>query len=74
VRIPIRERYEIGAVPSDLSWGQLPFLAVASEQDGLYLQHEGPWGDAGARLCGTLNNWTSSTAYLWTWESPRPDV
>ena len=48
VRLPIRERFEIATVPT--AWGQLPFLAVPDQPDGLPARYAGAWGEAGDRL------------------------
>src|SRR5574342_636601 len=47
VRIPIRERFEIGIVPT--TWGQWPFLALPEQKDWLADREAGRWEDTGNR-------------------------
>lgn len=69
-RLPIRERFEIAALPT--AWGHLPFLAVPEARDALLPRHEGRWGQAGTRQTEARPGWPQHY-YLWTWENPRPD-
>ena len=45
--LPIRERFEIAAVPNP--WGQAPLLAWPDGDDELLPRNEGPWEHAGRR-------------------------
>ena len=71
VRVPIRERFEIGSVPQ--GWGQQTFLAIPDRQDSLYQRHEGPWGSAGNRQTEATQG-TPHNYYLWAWKNPRDGV
>lgn len=70
VRVPIRERFEVGVVP--VGWGQLPFLAVPDRKDQLQPRYEGRWGNAGNRQTEAGQAWPRHF-YLWAWENPRPE-
>lgn len=69
VRLPIRERFEIATVP--LAWGQLPFLAVPDQPDGLPARYAGDWSEAGDRLTEVAGGWPHSY-FLWAWSNPHP--
>ena len=71
VSVPIRERFEIAALPQ--GWGQQPFIAVPDQGEGLINRHQGPWGSAGNRQTETYQSYPRDY-YLWIWENPRPDV
>ena len=71
VSVPIRERFEIAALPQ--GWGQQPFLAVPDQGEGLLNRHQGPWGSAGNRQTEAYQTHPRDY-YLWIWENPRPDV
>jgi hypothetical protein len=70
VRVPIRERFEIGFIAP--IWGQLAFLAVPDRPDGLQPRHEGRWGAAGNRQTEATQQGVRAY-YLWPWENPRPE-
>lgn len=67
--VPIRERFEIGVVPTD--WGESAFLAAPDIDDSLFERSSGQWGAAGARQCEVRQGWPH-TFYLWCWRSPAP--
>lgn len=71
VRVPVRERFELSAVP--IMWGQFPFLAVADKKDTLIARYSGQWASAGARLTEAQQQWPWAY-WLWSWENPRPGV
>ena len=75
VRLPIRERFEISAVPTDhimrLALG-VPYRALPDQKDGLMDRHEGPWGMAGRRQMESVQA-TPLAYYLWAWKNPQPD-
>ncbi|KPV48248.1 hypothetical protein SE17_39100, partial [Kouleothrix aurantiaca] len=71
VRLPIRERFEIGPIP--MWWSAYPFLAVPDEQDSMLTRDAGPWGNAGERQAETDQGWPQHY-YLWAWPNPRPDA
>jgi hypothetical protein len=50
VRAPIRERFEIAAVPTP--WGGFPFLALPDRKEELIPRAAGEWGLLGARQVG----------------------
>ena len=75
VRVPLRERFEISAVPTDhmmrLALG-VPYRALPDQKDSLVARHEGPWGMAGRRQMESVQA-TPLAYYLWAWENPRPE-
>lgn len=71
VDVPIRERFEIGAVP--VGWGELPFLAVPDRSDSLMDRYQGEWGSTGFRQSESRQAWPNSY-HLWFWQNPRPDT
>jgi hypothetical protein len=71
VRVPIRERFEVGAV-APAQGGGAPFLAVADQKEFLMPRDEGRWEAAGRRQTEAARG--GSRGYtLWAWENPRPD-
>ena len=75
VRVPIRERFEISALPGAGLGRHVPgspFLAVTDRKATLMARHKGPWELTGRRQ-------TEATAaavdayYLWSWVNPDPD-
>lgn len=68
--IPIRERFEIAAVPT--GWGQLPFLSVPDRKNGLMPRYEGNWGAMGSRQTEATQAWPKAY-YLWNWKNPYPE-
>ncbi len=70
ISCPIRERFEISALP--VPWGHLPFDAVADQHDGRPPRFEGRWEQIG---------WRQTEAYqayprwfvLWAWKNPSRD-
>jgi hypothetical protein len=70
LRIPIRERFEIGVVPTAL--GQWPFLALPEQPDSLPNRYAGNWEEAGFRQTESVYA-HSNTYYLWPWRNPHPD-
>jgi hypothetical protein len=70
IRVPIRERFEIGVVPP--GWGSLAFRAVPDQQDGMLARYEGAWGDAGRRQT-EVNQGVPAGYYLWVWKNPNPE-
>lgn len=71
VAVPIRERFEIGIIPSP--WGQLAFLAYPDNKESLMPRYQGNWGSAGTRQTEVVQAWPSAF-YLWAWENPKPEV
>lgn len=69
VSAPIRDRFEIGAVPASAG---LPFVAVQDRTDGMLPRHEGRWGDAGRRQTEAFQG-RSRDFTLWVWENPHPN-
>jgi hypothetical protein len=70
ISVPIRERFEIGVVPS--GWGSLAFRAVPDQQNSMFARYAGPWGQAGRRQT-EVNQGVPLDYYLWTWMNPYPD-
>lgn len=70
LQIPIRERFEIGAIP--MWWSALPFLAVPDRQDSLAPRYHGEWGEVGERQAEAAQGWPEHY-YLWDWPNPRPE-
>ena len=69
VSAPIRDRFEIGAVPAAAG---LPFIAVQDRTDEMLPRYEGRWGDAGRRQTEAMQG-RSSAFTLWVWKNPHPD-
>jgi hypothetical protein len=69
-RVPVRERFEIAAIP--MWWSAYPFLAVPDNQDHLAPRYRGDWGEAGERQTEAHQGWPGHY-YLWDWTNPRPD-
>jgi hypothetical protein len=67
---PIRERFEIQALPA--VWGRQPFLAVSDTSDYNLPRFEGQWSEAGYRLTEHAMGWPAGY-YLWCWENPDPE-
>ncbi|MCY4579146.1 MAG: hypothetical protein OXD31_08860, partial [Chloroflexi bacterium] len=72
--VPIRERFEIGFVPTDSFRGPsgLPFLAVTDGKHRLFPRNEGPWQEIGRRQTEYLQA-TAGSYFLWSWTNPEPD-
>ena len=70
VRVPIRERFELAALP--LTWGQLPFLALPAEKDHVWPRYGGEWDMAGRRVTEGGQGWPRAY-FLWCWENPSPE-
>jgi hypothetical protein len=73
--VPIRERFEIGFVPRGWElkhWGQLPFLAVPDQFDGLMPHDEGRWEQTGFRQA-EVNQADPARFFLWAWENSHPE-
>ena len=70
VRVPVRERFEIGVVPQP--WGEVCFIAVPDHPDTILPRYEGKWSEAGERLTEVGQGYPASY-YLWAWLNPHPD-
>ena len=70
---PIRERIEVGAVPSDGWDAESPFAAAGTGSLVLADRYVGRWEDLGMRQCETVWSW-GNDYFLWVWEHPRPQV
>jgi hypothetical protein len=70
VRIPIRERFEVSAIPT--VWGQWPFLAVPDRKDWMAERYAGQWSDSGQRQTEAYYAWEHDY-YLWAWRNPHPE-
>jgi hypothetical protein len=71
VRVPIRERFEVGVV-APAQGGGGPFLAVADQKELLMPRYEGRWEAAGRRQTEASRGGSRGYA-LWAWENPQPD-
>ena len=69
VRVPIRERFEVGWFP--LGWGHYPFHALPDQQDIKFPRDGGKWADAGRRQTEADQGWPKGY-YIWCWKNPRP--
>jgi hypothetical protein len=68
----IRERFEVGALPT--SWGQLPFLALTDMPDQLPGDRwRGDYSGIGFRQAEANQGW-AKWFYLWAWRNPRPET
>ena len=70
--VPVRERFEIGFVPTDSFRGPsgLPFLAVTDGKHRLFPRNEGPWQEIGRRQTEYLQA-TARSYFLWSWTNPE---
>ena len=73
--VPIRERFEIGFVPTDSFRGPsgLPFIAVTDGKHQMFPRYEGQWQELGRRQTEYLQA-TARSYFLWSWTNPEPDV
>src|SRR4029079_17735098 len=71
VRVPIRERCEVGVAPPGQGGGP-PFLALPDQKERLMPRHEGRWDAAGRRQTEAFRGGTRGY-FLWAWENPHPD-
>jgi hypothetical protein len=71
VRVPVRERFEIGVAPPAQGGGR-PFLALQGQAESLMPRYEGQWEAAGWRQTEASRAGTRSYS-LWAWENPHPD-
>ena len=71
MKVPIRERFEIGSIPQ--GWGQQTFIAIPDQKEGLISRHQGQWGSAGNRQTESTQT-VPRNYYLWIWKNPNPDV
>jgi hypothetical protein len=71
LRVPVRERFEIGAIP--WLWGQEAFLAWPDRKPEMQPRYEGRWGAAGNRQT-EVSQGAPRNFYLWPWRNPRPDI
>ncbi len=82
VRVPVRERFEISAVPRPsmlvslrpgFGPAGLPFRAVVDQKNSLLPRYEGHWQDTGRRQTESDQGGPRSY-YLWSWTNPEPDT
>jgi hypothetical protein len=71
IEVPIRERFEIGVVPSN--WGQLPFVAVPDSNDWLYPKDIRQTSQGGRAQTETGGG-AARAYYLWCWQNPYPEM
>ena len=74
VRVPLRERFEIGPMQNLQSVPGVPgtpFLAVADSTARLMPRREGEWDQMGRRQMEGVQEWPRSF-YLWAWANPEP--
>ena len=74
-RVPIRERFEIAAIPNR-RWltgvPGAPFRALPDQKNGLMPRYEGPWELAGIRPMESVMG-SARSLYLWAWSNPEPE-
>ncbi|MCX5659525.1 MAG: CehA/McbA family metallohydrolase [Planctomycetota bacterium] len=70
VVVPIRERFEVGALPQ--AWGQLPFLSFPDKADHMHERYQGEYGSQGFRQTEASQAWPNSY-FVWAWANPRAD-
>lgn len=71
VAVPMRERFEIGFLPT--WWGGLPFAAFPDNANAMMQRWEGRWELTGGRQTEADQGWPRAW-YLWAWVNPSPDV
>ena len=69
--VPIRERFEIGVVPTTL-FG-LPYRAVTDGKHELMPRYEGSWNDMGRRQ-QEYSQAEARDYLLWAWTNPGPQI
>jgi len=69
VRVPIRERLEIGTIPT--LWGHFPLLAKPDRKDEMHDRDEGPFSQTGWRQTEAIQKWPRDF-FLWYWTNPGP--
>lgn len=69
-RQEIRERFEIADLTT---FGQLPFLALPDQKNGLQDRWSGAWSAAGVRQTEATQGWPRRYC-LWWWRHPQPEV
>ena len=83
VRVPIRERFEIAAMPGkkgvQVAPG-LPYRAATDQKFVLMPRYEGPWDQLGRRQMESTFAWPRFSGfalrqwyYLWAWKNPEPE-
>lgn len=72
IEVPIRERFEIAAIPTEWWDADVPFLARADSSPELLERAAGPWELAGQRQTESHVD-LAAGYYLWVWENPEPD-
>ena len=72
VRVPVRERFEIGIVGDPFTGVGQPYIAVSDQNDWTLPRSEGNWSEAGRRQTEGVRG-TPLGYYLWAWENPNPD-
>ena len=76
VHVPIRERFEFSAMPSEeIVWRIVgaPFRAVTDVKHSLTPRHEGPWEETGRRHTEVVPATAAKSYYLWSWANLEPD-
>ena len=69
--VPIRERFEIGVLPTDLF--QTPFRAVSNGKQQSMPRHQGAWNDMGRRQTEYVRA-AARSYFLWSWSNPEPET
>lgn len=72
IEVPIRERFEIGTIPTEWWSADVPFLARSDSSPQLHERAAGPWDLAGERQTESSVD-LAAGYYLWVWENPEPD-
>jgi hypothetical protein len=72
IEVPIRERFEIGTIPTEWWDADVPFLARSDSSPQPFDRAAGPWELAGVRQTETYVD-LAAGYYLWVWENPEPD-
>ncbi|MBI4028255.1 MAG: CehA/McbA family metallohydrolase [Verrucomicrobia bacterium] len=71
IRFPIRERFEIGAIP--MEWGQMTFRAQSDRKHSLEPRDAGSWNQTGYRMC-EVHQGAPKHYYIWAWKNPQPNL
>ena len=80
VRLPVRDRFEIGSFSTDPEEAlgaiillRAPLGALGNQKDSLPPRNAGSWEEAGRRQT-ELEFYPPQSYYLWAWPNPRPDT
>ncbi len=72
LRLPVRERFEIGVLGDTFQGVGAPYRAVSDTPPQLIPRYEGRWEESGRRQTEVMRR-NSRAYYLWAWRNPTSD-